>query len=178
VGRALENAELRIDDPDDAGRGEVLVRSPSVMLGYWTETGLDTTPIGPGRWLRTGDVGWLDADGYLYITDRIKDIVIRGGENIATPRVEDVLSGHPDVVEVAVVGLPHADLGEELGAIVRLATGSTATAESLATFAAQRLAYFEVPSRWKVVEQPFPQNATGKVVKRVLQAEWREELSR
>jgi long-chain acyl-CoA synthetase len=178
VGQPLPTAEVRVAEADANGHGEILVRGPSVMLGYWGETGLDTGPIGADRWLHTGDVGWVDADGFVYITDRIKDIVIRGGENIATPRVEDVLSAHPDVAEVVAVGLPHEDLGEELGAIVRLHSGATASAGSLAAFATERLAYFEVPSRWRFVTEPFPQNDTGKIMKRTLQEAWQHDLER
>ena len=178
VGRPLSTATVRIEDPDASGVGEVLVRSPSVMLGYWT--GPDSTspngdtesPITPDRWLRTGDVGWLDKDGYLYITDRSKDIVIRGGENIATPHVENRLLEHPAVQEVAVVGLPHETLGEEVGAVVVLRDGMYAEARTLADFAREALAYFEVPTQWWFREGPLPQNTTGKVLKRQLRQEW------
>lgn len=178
VGRPLATAEVRIDSPDETGAGEVLVRSPSVMLGYWTgadagaEHGGDDNPVTPDRWLRTGDIGRLDADGYLYITDRTKDIVIRGGENIATPHVESRLLEHPAVKEAAVVGLPHPSLGEELGAVVVLHDDAGVVAGDLAEFAREALAYFEVPTKWWFRVGPLPQNTTGKVLKRQLRNDW------
>jgi long-chain acyl-CoA synthetase len=176
VGRALATAMVRVADPDESGTGEILVRSPSVMLGYWRGANgtddVEEDPITVDRWLKTGDIGRLDADGYLYITDRSKDIVIRGGENIATPHVENRLLSHPAVREVAVVGLPHASLGEELGAIVVLHQGTSVTEEQLRSFAAETLAYFEVPSRWRFRDSELPQNSIGKVLKRQLRDEW------
>ncbi|MFE5703930.1 class I adenylate-forming enzyme family protein [Rhodococcus koreensis] len=181
VGRPLPVVTIRIENPDENGEGEILVRSPSVMLQYWTaeERSLEPVddPITPDRWLRTGDIGRLDNDGFLYVTDRRKDIVIRGGENIATPHVENRLLEHPGVREVAVVGLPHPNLGEEVGAIVVLRDDSTVTEEELAAFAREQLAYFEVPTRWRISLKPLPQNATGKVVKRTVRDEWIAEMS-
>lgn len=163
VGRLLPTVEARIDDPDGDGVGELLVRSPGVMKGYW---GLDDDPaLAPGRWLRTGDLGRLDDDGWLSIVGRSKDVVIRGGENIASVRVEDRLGEHPAVLEVAVVGLPHPELGEELAAAVVLREGAKADEGELARFAAETLAYFEVPTRWCFVDD-LPKNASGKILKR------------
>ncbi len=182
VGRPLATSTIRISDPDETGAGEIQVRSPSVMLGYWQKpegdgrpVEWDPGPIGSGRWLSTGDVGRLDDDGYLFVTDRSKDIVIRGGENIATPHVEGRLSAHEDVAEVAVLGLPHANLGEELCAVVVFHPGRTATPQQLEAFARETLAHFEVPSRWWFHPGPLPQNATGKVLKRTLRQDWIEQ---
>jgi long-chain acyl-CoA synthetase len=177
VGNPLETTVVRIDQPDESGCGEVLVRSPSVMLGYWAHQSSGEAadirgPVTDDRWLRTGDIGRLDNDGFLYITDRSKDIVIRGGENVATSHVEDVLMRHPDVREVAVVGLPHPSLGEEVGAAVVLQNDVTVTGEQLSAFALEHLAYFEVPSCWWFVTEPLPQNATGKVLKRTIRDTW------
>jgi long-chain acyl-CoA synthetase len=184
VGRPLVTCEIRIDEPDDAGVGEIMVRSPGVMLGYWRPRGdtgddfrLDPGPVTIDRWLHTGDIGRLDTDGYLYVTDRSKDIVIRGGENIATPHVEDRLARHPSVREVAVIGLPHATLGEELGAVIVLRAGESTTAQELAAFCSESLAYFEVPSRWRFDPGPLPQNTTGKILKREVRRQWIEELA-
>jgi long-chain acyl-CoA synthetase len=181
VGRPLATASVRIDQPDPAGAGEVLVRAPFVMLGYWQPAGqptlIDPGPISSDRWLHTGDVGRLDDDGYLYITDRSKDIVIRGGENIATPHVENCLLAHPAVGEVAVIGLPHASLGEELAAIVVLRQGQQATAGELRSFAAATLAHFEIPTQWRFRTEPLPQNVAGKVLKRELRTEWTDEIA-
>ena len=181
VGRPLVTSTIRISDPDETGAGEILVRSPSVMLGYWQKPDgdghpveWDPGPIGSGRWLSTGDVGRLDDDGYLFVTDRSKDIVIRGGENIATPHVEGRLSTHEAVSEVAVLGLPHASLGEELCAVVVCHPGRTVTPQELEAFAQATLAHFEVPSRWWIHPGPLPQNATGKVLKRTLRQDWIE----
>jgi long-chain acyl-CoA synthetase len=183
VGRPIPTANIRIDNPDEHGVGEIVVRSPSVMLGYWvgrheeSETQIDPGPITVDRWLHTGDVGWIDQDDYLYVTDRNKDIVIRGGENIATPNVENRLLEHPAVMEAAVVGLPHPTLGEELGAVVVTHRDLEVSAESLAAFVAEKLAYFEVPTRWQLRKVPLPQNTTGKVLKRIVRDEWIEQLS-
>jgi long-chain acyl-CoA synthetase len=174
VGKPLKVVALRIDDPDEQGCGEILVRSPSVMLGYWPdpEQPDDAGPITTDRWLHTGDIGRIDEDGYLYVTDRSKDIVIRGGENIATPNVENRLMEHPAVREVAVIGLPHEYLGEEVAAVVVLAEGVQAGPDELAAFAAEQLAYFEVPTQWQIQYQALPQNATGKILKRQLRDQW------
>ena len=174
VGRPLKVVTLRIDEPDEEGRGEIVVRSPSVMLGYWPDPDHphDASPITPDRWLRTGDIGRLDEDGYLYVTDRSKDVVIRGGENIATPNVENRLMEHPGVREVAVIGLPHEHLGEEVAAVVVLAEGDRTGPDELAAFAAENLAYFEVPTQWEIRYEALPQNASGKILKRQLRDEW------
>ena len=179
VGQPLVTSAISIADPDEAGVGEILVRSPSLMLGYWCRAEgadgpvtWDSGPIRADRWLATGDIGRLDRDGFLYVTDRSKDIVIRGGENIATPHVEGRLSSHPAVAEVAVLGLPHPSLGEELAAVVVLHNGQKVSSDELRDFAHKTLAHFEVPSRWWFHPGPLPQNATGKVLKRALRQEW------
>jgi long-chain acyl-CoA synthetase len=169
VGRLLPTVEARIEDPDADGVGELFVRSPGVMKGYW---GIDDDPaLGPGRWLRTGDLARLEPDGWLYIVGRSKDVVIRGGENIASVRVEDRLTEHPAVLEAAVVGVPHPELGEELAAAVVLRTGAAVDERELARFAAETLAYFEVPTRWWFCAD-LPKNATGKILKRQVAAQW------
>lgn len=181
VGRPLVTSAISIANPDGSGTGEILVRSPSLMLGYWSRSeGADESvvwdpgPIGSDRWLATGDIGRMDSDGFLFVTDRSKDIVIRGGENIATPHVEGRLSSHPAVAEVAVLGLPHPSLGEELGAVIVLHPGKEASGNELAAFARDTLAHFEVPTKWWFHPGPLPQNAAGKVMKRTLRQEWTE----
>lgn len=171
TGRPLPLVELRIDNPDTDGVGEVIVRSPTAMSGYWGEFPDDATQLEEG-WLRTGDLGRIDAGGYLYVTGRSKDVIIRGGENIAAVHVETALEQHPDVREVAVVGLPDHDLGEVVGAAVRLREGAVVGAEDLRTFVATQLAYFEVPERWQLVTDALPVNATGKLDKRSIRAQW------
>ena len=167
VGRPYPCAELRIDQPDTGGVGEILLRSPTVMLGY---LGVDDGTVDSEGWLRTGDLGHLDADGYLYLDGRSKDIVIRGGENIACASVEAALLAHPDVVEAAAFGVPHEELGEELVAVVRCRDGAAVTAEQLSRHLRDRLAYFAVPTQWEITQDPLPTLAGEKVDKRSLRA--------
>ncbi|WP_286901541.1 class I adenylate-forming enzyme family protein [Thermocrispum sp.] len=168
VGRPYPVAELRIDDPDDSGRGEIMLRSPTVMLGY---LGADDGTVDADGWLRTGDIGRINDEGYLFLTGRAKDIVIRGGENIACAHVERALLAHPDVVEAAVFGLPHEDLGEELAAAVTCRAGTAPTEEELRAFLRRRLAHFEVPTTWRISDAPLPTLAGEKVDKKALRAE-------
>lgn len=171
VGRPLPTVEVRIEGPGADGVGELVVRSPGVMRGYW---GVPDDPIlSPDGWLRTGDLARLDPDGWLSIVGRSKDVVIRGGENIASVRVEERLLEHPAVSEVAVVGLPHPELGEELAAAVVAKPGAERPGEGeLARFAAETLAYFEVPTAWAFVEE-LPKNAMGKILKAEVARRWR-----
>jgi long-chain acyl-CoA synthetase len=168
-GRPLAVVELRIDQPDDRGVGEILVRTPGQMLGYWGDA--ETGVIDAEGFVHTGDLGRLD-EGLLHLTGRSKDIVIRGGENIAAPHVEAMLLEHPGVSSVAVVGLHHAELGEEVGAAVVARRGSTLDAESLAAFLSGRLAHFEIPTRWWLWTDQLPANDAGKVDKRRLRETW------
>lgn len=165
VGLPYSVVELRIDNPDDVGSGEVLVRSPTVMIGY---IGIDDGTVDADGWLHTGDLGHLDDDGYLYLDGRSKDIVIRGGENIACAHVEQALTGHPSVVEAAVFGVPHEDLGEELAAVVRCREGQPESADTLREHCRATLAYFELPSLWEIVDTPLPTLAGEKVDKKLI----------
>jgi long-chain acyl-CoA synthetase len=169
-GRALPTVELRIvpvpETPPDTG--EVLVRSPSTLIGYWREP--DGQAVDECGWLHTGDLGRLDDEGRLWIVGRIKDIVIRGGENVAPGRVESRLLRHPLVREAAVIGLPHEDLGEEVAAVVVVEAG--VTVEELRAFASAELASFEVPSRWWLRREALPVNGAGKVLKQEIAAAW------
>ena len=166
TGEPLPCVDMQIAQPDADGVGELLVRTPGQMLGYWNEPP-DPTVIDADGFVHTGDLGKL-VDGRLYITGRSKDIVIRGGENIAAPHVEAVLHEHPDVADVAVVGLPHADLGEEVAAAVRLRPGAVATVQTLSDYARQRMASFEVPSAWWLTDGELPMTDTGKADKKRL----------
>lgn len=165
VGRPYPVAELRIHEPDSAGTGEVLVRSPTVMLGYLSR---EDGAVDENGWLHTGDLGHINDDGYLFLEGRSKDIVIRGGENIACAHVERVLLEHPDVREAAVFGVPHRELGEELAAAVTVLPEASLTEAGLREFLRQTLAHFEIPSRWHIDVESLPTQVGGKVDKQML----------
>jgi long-chain acyl-CoA synthetase len=170
VGRALPTAEVAIMDGEGqiAGtgvEGEVVVRGPQVISGY---AGRGTDENFTDGWFRTGDIGTIDSDGFIYLRGRIKDIVIRGGENISCGEVESALSTHPDVIEAVALGAPHATLGEELVAIAHVRMGSAISAEDLRRYAAERLAAFKVPARITLIDSSLPRTASGKIVKRQL----------
>jgi long-chain acyl-CoA synthetase len=173
VGRLLPTCEVRVQAPDDGRAGELLVRSPSVMRRYLGDV---PSPVDADRWLHTGDIGWVDDDSFVYITDRAKDIVIRGGENVAAAHVEAAIMHSDAVAEAAVVGLPHADLGEEVGAVIVTRAGQHIDVENLRSRLHQWLAHFEVPIRWWIRVKPLPRNATGKILKPIIRSEWIAEL--
>jgi long-chain acyl-CoA synthetase len=141
----------------------------SVVAGYWNRPEATAETFG-GGWLKSGDLGRIDDDGYLYIVDRAKDMVIRGGENISSLEVEAALYDHPDVLEAAVFAVPHDVLGEEVGAVVRLRPDADVSVDDLRAHAAGALAPFKVPAHIWLQEQPFPRGATGKLLKRDLRA--------
>jgi long-chain acyl-CoA synthetase len=175
VGAPLPVCDIRIvgEDGEDlpAGeRGEIWIRGPNVIPGYWKRPEATAATFVDG-WLRSGDVGYLDEEGFLFIVDRLKDIIIRGGENISSAEVEAALFEHPAVLEAAVIGAPHEKLGEEVGAIIRLQPGASATAAELQAHARERIAGFKAPTRFWFREEPFPRNASGKIMKRDLKAE-------
>ncbi len=176
VGRPYPVVELKIDLPDADGIGEVLARSPSVMLGY---AGMTDDTVDSEGWLHTGDLGHINDEGYLFIDGRRKDVVIRGGENIACPHVEAALATHPAVVEVAAIGLPHPDLGEELAAVVvHRPDARPPTEEELSDHLSGVVAYFAIPTRWEIRTEPLPTLAGEKIDKRTLVAEFpRDELN-
>lgn len=170
VGRPLATSEVRVVDPSGQdvtgdGVGEAWFRSPSVARGYW---GRPDDTFAPDGWLRTGDLVRRDADGFVYIVDRIKDIVIRGGENVYCAEVEEVLNDHPDVDDVAVIGVAHDLLGEEVAAVVQTRPTAGLTEDALRTHASRRLAGYKVPSLVVLTSEPLPRNAAGKVLKRDL----------
>ena len=172
AGRPYPIVEIRIVEPDDMGAGEILIRSPMVMLGY---VGIDDGTVDNEGWLHTGDVGRFE-DGHLFVTGRSKDVVIRGGENVACPHVEAELLRHPDVLEAAVLGIPHDDLGEELAATVVPVPGVDLSVAALRSHAEQSLAYFEVPTRWLIRTEPLPTLASGKVDKQALRRDHVEHV--
>jgi acyl-CoA synthetase (AMP-forming)/AMP-acid ligase II len=173
VGRPLACVELGIEGVDPDGVGEIVVRAPTVMLGYLSADGtLDG--VDSQGWLRTGDLGRMDSDSYLYLVGRSKDIVIRGGENIACAHVEATLLTHPQIRESAVFGIPHDDLGEELAAVVvhgaDPARGPAPGRDELREFLRARLAYFEVPTAWRITTEPLPTLAGEKIDKKTLKS--------
>lgn len=174
TGRSLAHVELAImgDDgrPLPAGiQGEVCLRGPKVTRGYWRDEA-KTQASFRGDWFRTGDVGYLDAEGFLYLTDRKKDMIISGGENIASSEVERVLHQLPQVAEAAVIGVPDERWGERVTAVVVLRPGTGLTLEELRAHCAGRLGGFKTPKQLELREA-LPRNPSGKVLKRVLRDE-------
>jgi len=146
--------------------GEVIVRAPHVMKGYWNRPE-DTAETIRNGWLHTGDMASLDAEGFVYIQDRKKDMIISGGENVYPAEIENVLSGHPDVADVAVIGIPSEKWGESPAAIVVPRPGAKLDGEALLDFCQGKLARFKQPKLVEFVEE-IPRNPTGKILKRLL----------
>jgi long-chain acyl-CoA synthetase len=172
VGRPVPVAEVRVVDDDgnvlgDDEVGELWVRGPNVVRGYWNKPEATAQAFG-GGWFRTGDLGYRGDAGFYYVVDRKKDVVIRGGENVYCAEVEAVLFRHPDVLDVAVIGLPHRDLGEEVAAVVQPRPGRRPEAADLQALVAAHLARFKIPSQVIFSDEPLPRTATGKVLKRDL----------
>ena len=171
VGRTMPHLESKIVDPE-TGRtvprgtpGELCTRGYSVMLGYWEQPEKTAEVIDRARWMHTGDLGVMDDEGYINITGRIKDMVIRGGENIYPREIEEFLYTHPDIVDAQVIGVPDERYGEELMAWVRMRPGSEPlTVEALREFSTGKLAHYKIPRYVHVVED-FPMTVTGKVRK-------------
>jgi long-chain acyl-CoA synthetase len=170
VGRPLPGTELRIAEPDASGAGEVCFRGPSVVSGYWQDEAATAESISADGWLATGDIGRLDEDGYLYLVDRKKELVIRGGYNVYPREVEEALYAHPDVLEAAVVGVPDERLGEEVAAAIVLRPGATLDAPALQAWAKERLAAYKYPRVIAFVDE-LPKGPTGKVLKRAIDRE-------
>ena len=147
--------------------GEIWLRGPTIVRGYFGNADATAAAITDG-WFHTGDAGRLDDDGFLYVVDRLKDVVIRGGENVYAAEVEAALYEHPDVAEAAIVGVPDERLGEAVAAVVRLREGASADAAGLQAHVAERLAAFKVPSIVHLTPDALPRNAAGKVLKREL----------
>ncbi|NIH78316.1 AMP-binding protein [Amycolatopsis viridis] len=171
VGRVGPHLEVKIVDPETGltvprgEPGELCTRGYSVMLGYWDQPDKTAEVIDQGRWMHTGDLGVMDDEGYIQITGRIKDMVIRGGENIYPREIEEFLYTHPDVLDAQVIGVPDQRYGEELMAWVRMRQGAEPlTAESLREFCAGKLAHYKIPKYVHIVDE-FPMTVTGKVRK-------------
>ncbi|MFE0023044.1 AMP-binding protein [Amycolatopsis sp. NPDC059021] len=171
VGRVGPHLEVKVVDPESGltvprgEPGELCTRGYSVMLGYWEQPDKTAEAIDAARWMHTGDLAVMDDDGYVNITGRIKDMVIRGGENLYPREIEEFLYTHPDVLDAQVIGVPDAKYGEELMAWVRMREGAAPlTAESLREFCAGKLAHYKIPRYVHVVDE-FPMTVTGKVRK-------------
>jgi long-chain acyl-CoA synthetase len=173
VGVPVPVCEVRLVDLDGrdvpAGAdGEIWIKGPNVVPGYWRRPE-ETVQSFTDGWLHSGDIGRFDDEGFLYIVDRIKDVIIRGGENISTIEVEAVLFEHPAVLDAVVFATPHSTLGEEVGAVVLLRSGMNVTNDELHDHAASRLAHYKVPANIWLTDQPFPRSGTGKTLKREIQ---------
>jgi long-chain acyl-CoA synthetase len=182
-GVAAATAELEIRDPEDGitllpvgAVGEIWSKGPMNAIGYWNRPEATAETFVDG-WVRTGDLGRLDEEGFCYIVDRAKDMLIRGGENISCLEVEDALYTHPAVVDAAVIGVPHPVLGEEPAAAVTLKPGTRATEAELRAHVAQRLAAFKVPVSVRFLGEGLPRNASGKVLKGELRKLFAENQS-
>jgi long-chain acyl-CoA synthetase len=155
---------------DPERTGELWIKGPNVVRGYWNRPEETTASFSRG-WLHTGDIARIDEEGFVHIVDRSKDMIIRGGENVYCVEVEAALFEHPAVADCAVIGVPHPVLGEEVGAVVVLRPGHDVGADELARFVGERLAAFNVPSRYWFRGEPLPRNPAGKVLKRELRTE-------
>ncbi|MFB8138051.1 class I adenylate-forming enzyme family protein [Streptomyces parvus] len=174
AGRPTPVTEVRIAGPSgeelpDGETGELWLRGQSLFRGYWRDAAATEEAFGVGGWFRTGDLA-VRREGQVSVVDRLKDVVIRGGENVYCVEVEGVLHDHPDVADAAVLGLPHPVLGEEVAAVVRLRAGAAVTAGALRDHVGGRLAAFKVPARVLFTDEPLPRNATGKLVKQRIRA--------
>ena len=172
AGLPMPGVEIRIVDDKGAvlpagETGEIETRSIANMVGYWRQPDATAATVSAEGWLRTGDAGYLDADGYLYIQDRIKDMICSGAENIYPAEVESAIYGHPAIQEIAVVGVPDDKWGEAVKAIIVLKPGASASAEDIISFARTRIAGFKVPKSVDFIEA-LPRNATGKILRRAL----------
>jgi fatty-acyl-CoA synthase len=170
VGSAHPHIEIKVLDPE-SGRvvprgaaGEFCTRGYSVMLGYWNNDAATRAAVDSARWMHTGDLAVMDDDGYLNIVGRIKDMVIRGGENVYPREVEEFLYSHPAVSDVQVIGVPDQKYGEEIMAWVKLRSGAQVSRDELRDFCRGKIASYKIPRYWKFVDG-FPMTVTGKVQK-------------
>jgi long-chain acyl-CoA synthetase len=172
IGPAFYGSQVRVVREDgtfaDVGEvGELVIRGHNVMKGYYKDPTITAAVFLEGGWFRSGDMGRMDADGYFFIVDRAKDVIIRAGMNIYPREIEEVLHHHPAVLEAAVVGVPDETLSESVVAFVTLAPGAEITAPELQKYCRDRLAIYKCPKRIEFVEQ-LPKNSTGKIMKRDL----------
>ncbi len=176
IGRPLPDVEVKIMDEEGKTLpplevGEILARGPRIMTGYWRDEQKTSQVITSDGWLRTGDMGWKDEDGYIYLAGRGDDMIIRGGENISPDEVENVLHSHPKVEEASVIGVPDPEWGQEPRAVVVLKKGEIATSEEIMEFCRSKLAGFKRP-RSVVFIDALPRNPMGKVLRKKLREEY------
>lgn len=177
AGRPAMGVEVRIVDEHDqdvpAGHsGEIIVRGAAVMQGYWKRPEI-TAEVLRGGWMHTGDIGAFDAEGFVYILDRKKDMIKSGGENVYSPEVESMLMSHPAVLEAAVIGVPHPKWGETIRAVIALRPGMNLTEGELVSWSRERLTHFKCPTS-AVFLDTLPKGGTGKVQKTVLREKYGE----
>jgi long-chain acyl-CoA synthetase len=171
-GRPVIGVEVEVVDENDrpvkpGEVGEIVARGPNVMMGYWKRPEETATTL-RGGWLRTGDMATIDEDGYIYLVDRKKDMIISGGENVYSTEVENVIYQHPAAHEAAVIGVPDEKWGEAVKAIVTLKEGASLTESELIEFCASKLADYKVPKSVEIREGELPKSATGKILKKEL----------
>ncbi len=183
AGQCIPGAEVRVVDPDKledmptGEHGELWFRTPQLMKGYLNQPEATAEVITKDGWFRTGDMGKVDEDGFVYVEDRLKDLIISGGENVYSPEVERVLAEHPSVMEVAVIGVPDERWGESVKAVVSLNPGAEATEQELIAWCRESLASFKCPKSVDVLEA-LPRNPTGKILKRDLRKPYWEGRDR
>jgi fatty-acyl-CoA synthase len=180
VGRVLPHLEAKIIDSDGTivprgERGELCTRGYSVMLGYWDEPERTREAIDSQGWMHSGDLAMIDNEGYCNIVGRLKDMVIRGGENVYPREIEEFLFRHPAIEDVQVVGVPDSKYGEELCAWIKLRAGATASTDDIVTFCGGQIAHYKIPRHIRFVDE-FPMTVTGKIQKFVMRARMIEEL--
>jgi long-chain acyl-CoA synthetase len=176
VGPPMPTVEIRIvdaagDDVPTGGTGEVLIRGPIITPGYWNKPEETAKTIDADGWLHTGDIGRVDEEGYLSITDRAKDMIIRGGENIYCVEIENRLVEHPSIADAAVIGVAHPELGEEVKAVVQVEPGRSIGEDEVRAWVRETLADFKVPTHVEIRDEKLPRNASGKLLKNVLRGE-------
>jgi len=170
VGRVHPHVEVKIVDPvtghvvERGEKGELCTRGYSVMISYWDDEAATRGAIDDARWMHTGDLATMDDEGYVNIVGRIKDMIIRGGENIYPREIEEYLYTHPAVLDAQVIGLPSERYGEEVMAWVKIRAGHVVTGDDLTSFCRGQIATYKIPRWWKIVDE-YPMTVTGKIQK-------------
>jgi long-chain acyl-CoA synthetase len=182
AGQALPGIDVRVTGENfhelPRGQvGEVLVRHDGIMLGYWNKPDLTAETIVDG-WVRTGDAGYMDEEGFLFIVDRVKDMIISGGENIFSAEVENALAQHPSVLECAVIGIPDEKWGESVHGVIRLREGHSVNGDQLIAHCKTLIAGYKCPRSIDISENPLPLSGAGKVLKRALRQPFWENRER